>query len=45
MAKKDKKALKEVIEEAEEEGVEVEGVTEEPAPEPVQQFEAPRKRA
>ena len=44
MAKKDKK-LKEVIEEAEEEGVEVEVVTEEPAPEPVQQFEAPRKRA
>ena len=45
MAKKDKKALKEVIEEAEEEGLEVEVVTDEPAPEPVQQFEAPRKRA
>ena len=43
MAKKDKK-LKEVIEEAEEEGVEVKVVTEEPAPEPVQEFEAPRKR-
>ena len=43
MAKKDKK-LKEVIEEAEEEGVEVEVVTEEPAPAPVQEFEAPRKR-
>ena len=44
MAKKDKKALKEVIEEEEEDGVEVEVVTEEPAPEPVQQFEVPRKR-
>tara|TARA_R100001594_G_C3970554_1_gene247685 strand:+ start:44 stop:181 length:138 start_codon:yes stop_codon:yes gene_type:complete len=44
MSKKGKKALKEVIEEAEEEGVEVEVVTEEPAPKPVQEFEAPRKR-
>ena len=44
MAKKDKKELKEVIEEAKEEGVKVEVVTKEPAPEPVRQFEAPRKR-
>ena len=43
MARKDKK-LKEVIEEAEEKGVEVEVVTEEPAPEPVQQFEVPRRK-
>ena len=43
MAKKDKKVLKEVIEEAEEEGVEVEVVTEEA--EPVQVYDPPRKRA
>ena len=42
MAKKDKKELKEVIEEAKEEGVEVEVVKEKS--EPTQVFEAPRKR-
>ena len=42
MAKKGKKELKEVVEEAKEEGVEVEVVTEES--EPTQVFEAPRKR-
>lgn len=45
MAKKDKKGkLEKVIEEVKEEGVEVEIVTEEPAPEPVQEFEVPRRK-
>mgnify|MGYP003126364805 CR=1 FL=1 len=44
MAKKDKKVLKEVIEEAKEEGVEVEVVSEPAADTPAPGFEAPRKR-